>query len=330
MEAADKKLKRLRNGLVKGLSQGVIGDLIDKMQDADVINKSECEEICQVNKTTKNKARCLIDIVRGKGSRAIEKLFQSLNTTDKELCHHLDISSKENKRVPTTPLAPVIEECKTPRPEPPTPPAPVFLSPGDRSTPSTQWQNNELSQMAGRPAVGPGRAVPQEYDGTIPTKPTFTHGAATQIFQQVVMPNVSVQPHFSMSPSVWGGKTPRRAPEQKEPGKGKPVGRGAPKQKKVGAPKPKKVGAPKPKKVGAPKQGEAGAPKRKKAGAPKQGEAGAPKRKKAGAPKPKKAGAPKPKKAGAPKPKKAGAPKPKKAGGSRGKGKPRGRAAPAP
>ncbi|XP_055512014.1 uncharacterized protein LOC129709591 [Leucoraja erinacea] len=237
MEPVDKQ-KQLRAALVNRLSEGVIGDLADAMQEAEVINKSEYEDIRQENKTTINKARCLIGIVWGKGSRAIEKLIQSLNKTDPELCYHLNISSKENKRVPTAPPAPVIEEWNTPRPEPPTPP--VVLSPGDWTTPSPQWQNNELSQMAGRPAVGSGWAVPQDlYGGIIPTKPTVTHGAAAQSCRQFVKTNVSIQPLFSMGTSVQGGKTPRRAAEQKESGKGKPVGRGAPKQKRAGVRGPK-------------------------------------------------------------------------------------------
>ncbi|XP_051891828.1 caspase-1-like [Pristis pectinata] len=130
MEAADKKLKRLRIDLVNGLTKGVIADLVDEMQGAEVINTSECEEILQANVTTKDKARGLIDIVSRKGPRASEKLIQSLNNADKELCNKLGLSPMENMGSSV----------------PPTPPAPVVPKTGEWITPCVQQQYDELSQ----------------------------------------------------------------------------------------------------------------------------------------------------------------------------------------
>lgn len=96
MERADIKLKEQRTALVKGLSKAVIADLVDEMLEAKVINNSECEEILQANVTTKDRARCLIDIVWKKGHGASEKLIQSLNSADAELCKNLGLSPMES------------------------------------------------------------------------------------------------------------------------------------------------------------------------------------------------------------------------------------------
>ncbi|XP_072099149.1 caspase-1-B-like isoform X1 [Mobula birostris] len=130
MEAADKKLKKLRTDLVNGLTRGVIADLVDEMQGEGVINTSECEEILQANVTTKDKARGLIDTVSRKGPRASEKLIQSLNNADKELCNMLGLSPVEN-------MASSV---------PPTPPALVTPTTGEWITPCVQQQYDELSQ----------------------------------------------------------------------------------------------------------------------------------------------------------------------------------------
>ncbi|XP_059829123.1 caspase-1-like isoform X1 [Hypanus sabinus] len=130
MEAADKRLKKLRTDLVNGLTKGVIADLVDEMQGEGVINTSECEEILQANVTTKDKARGLIDTVSRKGPRASEKLIQSLNNADKELCNKLGLSPVENMGSSV----------------PPTPPALVIPTTGEWITPCVQQQYDELSQ----------------------------------------------------------------------------------------------------------------------------------------------------------------------------------------
>ncbi|XP_078278222.1 caspase-1-A-like [Rhinoraja longicauda] len=132
MEAADMKLKRLRSALVNGLSMAVIKDLVDEMLETRVINPSESEEILQGNITTKDKARCLVDIVSRKGRGASEKLIQSLNKADTELCKELCLSPMEN----------IVTSV------PPTPPAAVIPTTAEWVTPCPQQQYNELSQKA--------------------------------------------------------------------------------------------------------------------------------------------------------------------------------------
>ncbi|XP_055513969.1 caspase-1-A-like [Leucoraja erinacea] len=129
MERADIKLKEQRTALVKGLSKAVIADLVDEMLEAKVINTSECEEILQANVTTKDRARCLIDIVWKKGHGASEKLIQSLNNADAELCKNLGLSPMEN----------IVSSV------PPTPPAAVIPMTAEWIKPCPQQQYNELS-----------------------------------------------------------------------------------------------------------------------------------------------------------------------------------------
>ncbi|XP_067864200.1 caspase-1-like isoform X2 [Heptranchias perlo] len=151
MEPADKRLKRLRPDLVNGLSKGVIADLVDAMLQGSVINDSESEEIHQANAMTKDKARCLIDTVARKGVRASEKLIESLNEKDKELCRKLDLDQAENtsttvpKQASLTPA-----DVGSTVPSTRTPPAPVIPESGEWITPCTQQQYDEISQKTSK------------------------------------------------------------------------------------------------------------------------------------------------------------------------------------
>uniref|UniRef100_UPI00398F1541 caspase-1-like isoform X2 n=1 Tax=Pristiophorus japonicus TaxID=55135 RepID=UPI00398F1541 len=143
----DQKLKRLRTALLNGLSSGVIADLVDEMQGGNVINTSESEEILQTNATTKNKARCLIDTVTRKGARASEKLIESLNVADTELCRKLGLDLSENTSTAVSNQAPLTApDSGSAIPPTSTPPALVVPVSDEWITPCTQQQYNEISQ----------------------------------------------------------------------------------------------------------------------------------------------------------------------------------------
>ncbi|XP_067866049.1 caspase-1-like isoform X2 [Heterodontus francisci] len=147
METADQRLKRLRIDLLNGLSSGVIADLVDEMQGAEVINTSESENILQANSTTKNKARDLIDTVSRKGAKASEKFIQSLNRADKELCGKLGLDLAENastavpKQAPPTPAG-----IGSAVPTTSTQPTPVIPVSDEWITPCRQQHYDEISQ----------------------------------------------------------------------------------------------------------------------------------------------------------------------------------------
>ncbi|KAK6466459.1 caspase recruitment domain-containing protein 8-like [Huso huso] len=82
---SDERLKAVRTRLIEGLNASVIQSLLDDMLDMNVLNDGEVESVKEGQTCTKDKASCLIDMVRKKGASASEKLLSKLAERDPAL-----------------------------------------------------------------------------------------------------------------------------------------------------------------------------------------------------------------------------------------------------
>ncbi|KAF4112841.1 caspase-22 isoform X2 [Onychostoma macrolepis] len=90
---ADKVLKKLRTDLRDGLTEAVIKNLLDDLQDKNVLGSEEIEVIVQKTKTRADQVRDLIDGVSRKGTKASEIMFTCLKDRDNYLYDNLNIDS---------------------------------------------------------------------------------------------------------------------------------------------------------------------------------------------------------------------------------------------
>ncbi|MGH0156679.1 UNVERIFIED_CONTAM: hypothetical protein FKN15_040614 [Acipenser sinensis] len=81
----DERLKAVRTRLIEGLNASVIRDLLDDMLHMNVLNDGEVESVKEGQTCTKDKASCLIDMVRKKGASASGKLIYKLAERDPAL-----------------------------------------------------------------------------------------------------------------------------------------------------------------------------------------------------------------------------------------------------
>ncbi|MBN3325416.1 CASP1 protein, partial [Atractosteus spatula] len=88
---ADQRVKAARVQLIDGLNQAVVKDLLDLLQEKRVLNTGELEEVLEGNRTTKDKSRCLVDMLVKKGPRACETFLTCLQGVDQELCSSLQL-----------------------------------------------------------------------------------------------------------------------------------------------------------------------------------------------------------------------------------------------
>ncbi|XP_015223054.2 caspase a [Lepisosteus oculatus] len=106
---ADKKLLSVRTRLVDGLNHAVIRDLLDDLSSDGVLNDGEVEEVTEGQSRTRDKARCLVDMVRKKGSRASEKLLSRLQERDGSLHGQLELDAQPAQGAPV----PIISQQET-------------------------------------------------------------------------------------------------------------------------------------------------------------------------------------------------------------------------
>ncbi|XP_054452409.1 caspase a-like [Anoplopoma fimbria] len=95
------ELANVRKKFVEKAEQELIYQLLDDLLDDRVLNGGQKDSICQENRTTANKARSLIDMVRKKGEEASRKMIAHLQSRDPSLYAELGLSSGQ----PTQPAA---------------------------------------------------------------------------------------------------------------------------------------------------------------------------------------------------------------------------------
>ncbi|XP_059932065.1 uncharacterized protein LOC132475107 [Gadus macrocephalus] len=87
------ELRRIYSQFVQGLSNPVIKGLLDELYTLEVVSTEEKEFVMENQKIKTDMARCLIDMVIGKGETACQIMIDKLKVKDKYLCSHLGLIS---------------------------------------------------------------------------------------------------------------------------------------------------------------------------------------------------------------------------------------------
>ncbi|CAL8333157.1 unnamed protein product [Boreogadus saida] len=103
------KLKRIRSEFVERVSISVIKRLLDDLYERKVFSTEDKDTVMENHKIRADRARCLIDMVMGKGERASKIMIDRMKKRDKHLCSTLGLISSpagvglgENKTVVKT------------------------------------------------------------------------------------------------------------------------------------------------------------------------------------------------------------------------------------
>ncbi|CAL8284602.1 unnamed protein product [Gadus morhua 'NCC'] len=87
------ELERIRSEFVKGVSEPVIKGLLDDLWQQNVFSSEEKDSVMEGQRIRADRARCLIDMVMGKGERASQAMIDSMKKRDKHLCSTLGLMS---------------------------------------------------------------------------------------------------------------------------------------------------------------------------------------------------------------------------------------------
>eukprot|EP00064_Thunnus_orientalis_P004040 superscaffoldBa00000353_g4051 len=88
----DKELFKVRRKFVERVNKYLINQLLDDMLHDGIVNDGEKDSILEENKTTADRARCLIDTVKRKGDEASRKMIDHLKCRDAALYTTLGLS----------------------------------------------------------------------------------------------------------------------------------------------------------------------------------------------------------------------------------------------
>ncbi|CAL8390586.1 unnamed protein product [Boreogadus saida] len=86
------ELRRIRSEFVERVSDPVIKGLLDDLWQQKVFNTEEKDSV-MAERNKADQARCLIDMVMGKGERASQAMIDSMKKRDKHLCSTLGLMS---------------------------------------------------------------------------------------------------------------------------------------------------------------------------------------------------------------------------------------------
>ncbi|CAL8349456.1 unnamed protein product [Arctogadus glacialis] len=87
------ELKRIRSEFVKRVSISVIKGLLDDLWQQKVFSTEDKDTVMENHKIRADRARCLIDMVMGKGERASQIMIDCMKKRDKHLCSTLGLIS---------------------------------------------------------------------------------------------------------------------------------------------------------------------------------------------------------------------------------------------
>ncbi|XP_035384460.1 protein diaphanous homolog 1-like [Electrophorus electricus] len=97
---ADEVLERVRTELKDSLTDSVIKQLLDDLNDEKVLGDEEVESILQQNPLQADRARCLIGSVKKKGPKACQILLEKLQKRDKYVYDKLQLDDLPPLLVP--------------------------------------------------------------------------------------------------------------------------------------------------------------------------------------------------------------------------------------
>lgn len=95
---ADNLLLKARTAFVERVSKPVISGLLDDLLDQRVLRLEEVDEVQDRYTVRADKARCLIDSVRLKGTRASQIFIDSLRKRDGTLAQQLGLATESGER----------------------------------------------------------------------------------------------------------------------------------------------------------------------------------------------------------------------------------------
>ncbi|CAL8240902.1 unnamed protein product, partial [Gadus morhua 'NCC'] len=87
------ELRGIRSEFVKGVSDPVIKGLLDDLYHHEVFSSEEKDSVMEEQRSRADQARCLIDMVIGKGERASQMMIDGIKERDKHLCINLGLIS---------------------------------------------------------------------------------------------------------------------------------------------------------------------------------------------------------------------------------------------
>uniref|UniRef100_A0A8C5FCH0 CARD domain-containing protein n=1 Tax=Gadus morhua TaxID=8049 RepID=A0A8C5FCH0_GADMO len=88
-----RELRGIRSEFVKGVSDPVIKGLLDDLYHHEVFSSEEKDSVMEEQRSRADQARCLIDMVIGKGERASQMMIDGIKERDKHLCINLGLIS---------------------------------------------------------------------------------------------------------------------------------------------------------------------------------------------------------------------------------------------
>ncbi|XP_030211403.1 caspase-1-like, partial [Gadus morhua] len=87
------ELRMIRSEFMKRVSDPVIKGLLDDLWQQKVFSTEEKDSVIEGQTTRTDRARCLIDMVIGKGERASHVMIDRMKKRDKHLCSTLGLIS---------------------------------------------------------------------------------------------------------------------------------------------------------------------------------------------------------------------------------------------
>uniref|UniRef100_A0A3B5M091 Caspase a n=1 Tax=Xiphophorus couchianus TaxID=32473 RepID=A0A3B5M091_9TELE len=98
---ADKEISKVRSKFVEKVSKPILKQLLDDLLEDRLLNDGEVESVLEDNTNKADMARCLIDIVRKKGTRGSKMLIDHIKTRDEALHAELFPDSQDQPASPT-------------------------------------------------------------------------------------------------------------------------------------------------------------------------------------------------------------------------------------
>ncbi|KAM9453947.1 caspase a-like isoform 1-T1 [Salvelinus alpinus] len=105
---ADKVLSNARKTFIDSVTKPVIKQLLDDLLEDKVLNDEETESVTEENSTRAEQARCLIDMVRKKGSKASEKMIARIQERDPVLYDKMSLPPRQPAQM--TPSSPQLSQ----------------------------------------------------------------------------------------------------------------------------------------------------------------------------------------------------------------------------
>uniref|UniRef100_A0A8C5AHQ0 CARD domain-containing protein n=1 Tax=Gadus morhua TaxID=8049 RepID=A0A8C5AHQ0_GADMO len=93
------EILRIRSKFVQRVTIQVLKGLLDDLYEREVVSLEEKDSLMEEWRSKADRARCLADMVIGKGEEASQKMIDSMKERDKHLCSTLGLFSSPSAAV---------------------------------------------------------------------------------------------------------------------------------------------------------------------------------------------------------------------------------------